>query len=98
MARLDFPLLHTKEEFKKGTPTDAIRSAQAIICWAELLLIAYPFGLAHSRYIKSSPGANAMAGECQGISAMFIDVQSRCYKDAFSSNRIIKQCRRQAEN
>lgn len=42
VARLDFPLLRTKEDFEHGPPPDAIRQAQETISWAEHLVIFYP--------------------------------------------------------
>lgn len=42
VARLDFPLLRTKEEFEKGAVPDSIRQAQDAISWADHLVIIYP--------------------------------------------------------
>lgn len=42
VAKLDFPLLRTKEEFEKGTPPDSIRQAQDVIRQAEHLVFFYP--------------------------------------------------------
>ena len=42
VARLDFPLLRTKEEFEKGTPPDPIRQAQDAIRWASHVVVIYP--------------------------------------------------------
>lgn len=42
VAKLDFPLLRTKEEFEKGTPPESIREAQETIRWADHLVILYP--------------------------------------------------------
>lgn len=42
VAKLDFPLLHSKEEFEKGTPPVAIRQAQDVIRQAEHLVFFYP--------------------------------------------------------
>ncbi|MBS1809972.1 MAG: NAD(P)H-dependent oxidoreductase [Acidobacteria bacterium] len=41
-ARLDFPLLRSKEEFEKGTPPASIRQAQDAIQQAEHLVFFYP--------------------------------------------------------
>ena len=38
VARLNFPLLRTKEDFEQGVPPDAIREAQETIRWAEHLV------------------------------------------------------------
>lgn len=45
VARLDFPLLRSKEEFETGTPPEVIRQAQEAIEWAEHLVIFYPLWL-----------------------------------------------------
>jgi putative NADPH-quinone reductase len=45
VAKLDFPLLRTKEEFEIGVPPDSIRSAQEAITWADHLVIVYPLWL-----------------------------------------------------
>jgi putative NADPH-quinone reductase len=45
VAKLDFPLLRTKEEFEKGMPPDSIMQAQATIKWADHLVIIYPLWL-----------------------------------------------------
>jgi len=45
VARLDFSLLRSKEEFDNGVPPDAIRQAQETIRWAEHLVIFYPLWL-----------------------------------------------------
>jgi putative NADPH-quinone reductase len=42
VARLDFELLRSKEEWENGTPADAILEAQRIVNWAEHLVIFYP--------------------------------------------------------
>jgi putative NADPH-quinone reductase len=42
VARLEFPLLRTKDEFEKGTPPDSIKQAQDAIRWADHLVIFYP--------------------------------------------------------
>lgn len=45
VARLDFPLLRTMEEWEKGIYPDTIRQAQNAIRWAEHLVILYPLWL-----------------------------------------------------
>ena len=45
VAQLDFPILHTKEDFQSGEAPEAIRQAQETIGWAEHLLIVYPLWL-----------------------------------------------------
>ncbi len=45
VARLEFPLLRTKDEFEKGMPPDSIKQAQDAIQWAVHLVIAYPLWL-----------------------------------------------------
>lgn len=45
VATLDFPFLRTKEDFEKGTPSEAIRQAQDAIKWADHLVILYPLWL-----------------------------------------------------
>ena len=45
VARLDFPLLRSKEDFDHGTPPDSIRQAQETIRWADHLVIFYPLWL-----------------------------------------------------
>jgi putative NADPH-quinone reductase len=45
VARLDFPLLRTKDDFENGAPPQPIRQAQDTIAWAEHLLILYPLWL-----------------------------------------------------
>lgn len=45
VARLDFPVLRTKEEFEKGEPPPAIRQAQEAIRWADHVVIVYPLWL-----------------------------------------------------
>ena len=42
VARLDFPLLRTKEEFEHGMLPDSIKLAQDAIKWADHLVIIYP--------------------------------------------------------
>ena len=45
VARLEFPLLRTQEEWEKGAPPDAIRRAQDEIMRAQHLVILYPLWL-----------------------------------------------------
>jgi len=45
VARLDFPLLRTKEEFETGLPPASITEAQEAIRWADHLVILYPLWL-----------------------------------------------------
>ena len=45
VARLEFPLLRTKEEFEKGAPPASIVQAQSAIAWANHLVILYPLWL-----------------------------------------------------
>ena len=42
VARIDFPLLRTKEDYERAAPPEAIREAQETIRWAEHLLILFP--------------------------------------------------------
>ncbi len=45
VARLDFPILHTQEEFETGTLIDDIKNAQNDIHWADHIVIIYPLWL-----------------------------------------------------
>ena len=45
MARIEFPLLRSKEDFEKGSPPESIRIAQEAIKWADYLVILYPLWL-----------------------------------------------------
>ena len=45
VAKLDFPLLRSQEDFNQGSPPDAIRQAQDTIAWADHLVILYPLWL-----------------------------------------------------
>jgi putative NADPH-quinone reductase len=45
VARLDFSLLRSKEEYERGVPPEDIRQAQQTISWAEHLVIFYPLWL-----------------------------------------------------
>ncbi len=42
VARLDFPLLRTKEDFEQGAPAEPIKQAQDAIMWADHLAVIYP--------------------------------------------------------
>jgi putative NADPH-quinone reductase len=42
VAKLDFPLLRTKEDFEQGTLPDSIKDAQNAIMWADHVVIIYP--------------------------------------------------------
>jgi len=45
LARLDFPLLRTRDEWQSGILPEAVRQAQDTIKWAEHLVILYPLWL-----------------------------------------------------
>jgi putative NADPH-quinone reductase len=45
VARLDFALLRTQEEFRNGVPCEDIRDAQDAISWAEHIVFCYPLWL-----------------------------------------------------
>lgn len=45
VAKLDFPLLRSKDDYEKGATPDAIRQAQDVLKWAEHLVIFYPLWL-----------------------------------------------------
>lgn len=45
IARLDFPVLRSKNEFENDVPPDSIRQAQETIRWAQHLVIFYPLWL-----------------------------------------------------
>lgn len=45
VARLDFPLLRTKEDFESGPLPDSIKQAQEAIAWATHLVILFPLWL-----------------------------------------------------
>jgi putative NADPH-quinone reductase len=47
VAKLDFPLLRSAEEFYRGAVPDAISPAQEAIRWADHLLILYPLWHGH---------------------------------------------------
>lgn len=45
IARIEFPILRTQDEFEQGTISESIQQAQEIIQWAEHLVIIYPLWL-----------------------------------------------------
>ncbi len=45
VAKLDFPLLRTKEDFESGALLQAIQDSQSAIAWAEHLVVLYPLWL-----------------------------------------------------
>ena len=45
VAKLDFPILRTKEDFEEGELLQCIKSSQEAIRWAEHLVIFYPLWL-----------------------------------------------------
>jgi putative NADPH-quinone reductase len=45
VAKLDFPLLRTQEEWKSGTLPGSLREAQDAIGWAEHLVFSFPLWL-----------------------------------------------------
>ena len=45
VARIEFPLLRSKEDFEKGSPPESIKIAQEAIKWADHLVILYPLWL-----------------------------------------------------
>lgn len=45
VAKLDFPILRTKEDFERGAPPESIREAQNAITWADHLVIFFPLWL-----------------------------------------------------
>lgn len=45
VAKLDFPLLRTQEEWKSGTLPDSLQEAQDAIGWAEHLVFFFPLWL-----------------------------------------------------
>lgn len=42
VAKLDFPLLRSKDDFEKGETPEGLREAQEAIRWADHLLLLYP--------------------------------------------------------
>ncbi|MES2356438.1 MAG: NAD(P)H-dependent oxidoreductase [Pseudomonadota bacterium] len=57
VAKLDFSFLHTKEEFEKGTPVDAIRLAQETIHLAEHLVVSHAPRALHTALRLGCAGA-----------------------------------------
>jgi putative NADPH-quinone reductase len=45
VAKLEFPILRTKEDFEEGAPPESIREAQEQIRWADHLVIFFPLWL-----------------------------------------------------
>lgn len=45
VAKIEFPLLHSREDYETGTLPDAIRLCQESINWADHLVIFYPLWL-----------------------------------------------------
>ena len=45
VARLEFALVRSAEEWKESAPPRSIREAQAAIAWAEHLVILFPLWL-----------------------------------------------------
>lgn len=45
VAKLDFPLLRSAQDWQQGEPVPAIREAQQALAWAEHLVILYPLWL-----------------------------------------------------
>jgi putative NADPH-quinone reductase len=45
LARLEFPLLRSKDDWDGGAPPDGVRQAQEAIRWADHLVILYPLWL-----------------------------------------------------
>lgn len=45
VARLEFPLLGTKQDFERGEPPASIKAAQDSIQWAQHIVIFYPLWL-----------------------------------------------------
>lgn len=45
IARLDFPLLRSKQDWEQGETPATLRAAQEIIAWADHLVIVYPLWL-----------------------------------------------------
>jgi putative NADPH-quinone reductase len=45
VAKLEFPLLRTQEEWAKAAPPRSIRQAQESVSWAQHLVIVYPLWL-----------------------------------------------------
>lgn len=45
IAKLDFPLLRSKDEWEHGAPPPAVADCQEIIAWSDHLVIVYPLWL-----------------------------------------------------
>jgi putative NADPH-quinone reductase len=45
VAKLDFPLLRSADEWQNAAPGEAIRASQEIIAWAEQVVIVFPLWL-----------------------------------------------------
>lgn len=45
IAKIDFPVLRTKEDWESEPPVAAVRRAQELILWAEHLVVIYPLWL-----------------------------------------------------
>jgi putative NADPH-quinone reductase len=45
VADLEFPLLRTPEDYRRGEPNDAVRAAQSKFDWASHVVILYPLWL-----------------------------------------------------
>jgi putative NADPH-quinone reductase len=45
VARLDFPLLRSADDWRQGAPVPAIRAAQEAIAWAEHVVLFFPLWL-----------------------------------------------------
>lgn len=62
VAKLDFPLLRTKEDFETGTPLPVIQQCQQAILHSEHLVIFYPLWLGTlpallKAFLESSPAS-----------------------------------------
>ncbi|TAJ51570.1 MAG: flavodoxin family protein [Nevskiaceae bacterium] len=74
VAKLDFPLLRSAQDWQQGEPVPAIREAQQALAWAEHLVILYPLWLGSMPALLKGfleqvarPGfAVAAPGEAQG--------------------------------
>ncbi|HKK15855.1 MAG TPA: NAD(P)H-dependent oxidoreductase [Gammaproteobacteria bacterium] len=45
VARLDFPIIRTREDWEKGEPPECIKVSQDVIAWANHLVLFYPLWL-----------------------------------------------------
>src|SRR5688572_33315479 len=45
IARIEFPLLHTRDDWENGALPESIRHAQETVAWADHLIILYPLWL-----------------------------------------------------